>query len=57
MQTPPEFRPKKYVPVRNKIITTVGIILLSGVVGFGAGYAPVFRGLHHECLEAILRKS
>ena len=39
MQTPPEFRPKKYVPVRNKIITTVGIILLLGVVGFGAGYA------------------
>lgn len=39
MQTPAEFRPKKYVPVRNKIITTVGIILLSGVVGFGAGYA------------------
>lgn len=39
MQTPPEFRPKKYVPVRNKIITTAGIILLSGVVGFGAGYA------------------
>ena len=39
MQTPPEIRPKKYVPVRNKIITTVGIILLSGVVGFGAGYA------------------
>lgn len=39
MQTPPEFRTKKYVPVRNKIITTVGIILLSGVVGFGAGYA------------------
>lgn len=39
MQTPPEFRPKKYVPVRSKIITTVGIILLSGVVGFGAGYA------------------
>lgn len=39
MQTPPEFRPKKYIPVRNKIITTVGIILLSGVVGFGAGYA------------------
>ena len=34
MQTPPEFRPKTYVPVRNKIITTVGIILLSGVVGF-----------------------
>lgn len=39
MQTPPEFRPKKYVPVRNKIITSAGIILLSGVVGFGAGYA------------------
>ena len=39
MQTPPEYRPKKYVTVRNKIITTVGIILLSGVVGFGAGYA------------------
>ena len=39
MQTPPEFRPKTYVPVRNKIITTVGIILLSGIVGFGAGYA------------------
>lgn len=39
MQTPPEFRSKTYVPVRNKIITTVGIILLSGVVGFGAGYA------------------
>lgn len=39
MQTPPEFRPKTYVPVRNKIITTVGIILLSGVVGLGAGYA------------------
>ena len=38
MQTPPEFRPKTYVPVRNKIITTVGIILLSGIVGFGAGY-------------------
>lgn len=39
MQTPPEFRPKTYVPVRNKIITTVGIILLSGVVGFGTSYA------------------
>ena len=39
MQTPPEFRSKTYVPVRNKIITTVGIILLSGIVGFGAGYA------------------
>ena len=38
MQTPPEFRSKTYVPVRNKIITTVGIILLSGIVGFGAGY-------------------
>lgn len=39
MQTQPEFRSKTYVPVRNKIITTVGIILLSGVVGFGTGYA------------------
>ena len=39
MQTPPEFRSKTYVPVRNKIITTVGIVLLSGIVGFGAGYA------------------
>lgn len=39
MQTPPEFRSKTYVPVRNKIITTVGIILLSGFVGFGTGYA------------------
>lgn len=39
MQTPPEFRSKTYVPVRSKIITTVGIILLSGVVGFGTGYA------------------
>ena len=26
-------------------------ILTGGVAG------PVFRGLHHECLEAILRKS
>lgn len=75
MQTPPEFRPKTYVPVRNKILTTIGTIILSAIVGFGAGYAgshlsnntditikqetqkPVFRGLHHECLEAILRKS
>lgn len=39
MQTPHEFRPKTFVPVRNKIITTVGIILLSGIVGFGAGHA------------------
>lgn len=39
MQTPHEFRPKTFVPVRNKIITTVGIILLSSIVGFGAGYA------------------
>lgn len=39
MQTPHEFRPKTFVSVRNKIITTVGIILLSGIVGFGAGYA------------------
>ena len=39
MQTPPEFRPKTYVPIRNKIITTIGIILISGVVGFGSGYA------------------
>lgn len=39
MQTPPEFRSKTYVPVRNKIITTVGIILLSSFVGFGTGYA------------------
>lgn len=39
MQTPHEFRPKTFVPIRNKIITTVGIILLSGIVGFGAGHA------------------
>lgn len=39
MQTPHEFRSKTFVPVRNKIITTVGIILLSGIVGFGAGHA------------------
>ena len=39
MQTPPKFKPKTYVPVRNKILTTAGIILLSGIVGFGAGYA------------------
>lgn len=38
MQTPPEFKPKTYVPVRNKVLTTVGIVLLSGVVGFGSGY-------------------
>lgn len=38
MQTPPEFNPKTYVPVRNKVLTTVGIVLLSGVVGFGSGY-------------------
>ena len=24
---------------------------------FFGGERPVFRGLHHECLEAILRKS
>ena len=39
MQTPPEFKPRTYVPVRNKVLTTIGIILLSGIVGFGAGYA------------------
>ena len=39
MQTPPEFRPKTYVPVRNKILTTIGTIILSAIVGFGAGYA------------------
>lgn len=39
MQTPPEFRPKAYVPVQNKILTTIGTIILSAIVGFGAGYA------------------
>lgn len=39
MQTPPKFRPKTYVPVRNKILTTIGTIILSAIVGFGAGYA------------------
>lgn len=39
MQTSPEFRPKTYVPVRNKILTTIGTIILSAIVGFGAGYA------------------
>ena len=39
MQTPPKFKPRTYVPVRNKILTTAGIVLLSGIVGFGAGYA------------------
>ena len=39
MQTPSEFRPKTYVPVRNKILTTIGTIILSAIVGFGAGYA------------------
>lgn len=39
MQTPPEFRPKTYVPVQNKILTTIGTIILSAIVGFGAGYA------------------
>ena len=38
MQTPPKFKPRTYVPVRNKILTTAGIVLLSGIVGFGAGY-------------------
>ena len=36
MQTPPEFKPRTYVPVRNKILTTIGTIALSGIVGFGA---------------------
>ena len=27
------------------------------VLASGRSYTPVFRGLHHECLEAILRKS
>ena len=39
MQTPPEFRSKTYVPVHNKILTTIGIVLISGVVGFGSGFA------------------
>lgn len=38
MQTPPEFRSKTYVPVHNKILTTIGIVLISGVVGFGSGF-------------------
>lgn len=38
MQTPPEFKPKTYVPVRSKVLTTIGIVLLSGIVGFGSGY-------------------
>lgn len=38
MQKPPEFKSKTYVPMQNKIITTIGIVLLSGIIGFGSGY-------------------
>ena len=38
MQKPPEFKSKTYVPMQNKIITTIGIVLLSGIIGFCSGY-------------------
>ena len=34
----------------------IDFMLESKVLKFG-DFTPVFRGLHHECLEAILRKS
>ena len=40
------FDPKKFISILPML---VGIVLIIN--------SPVFRGLHHECLEAILRKS
>ena len=48
-------------------MTSIALALITspGITGRIAGgqdtvmleHIPVFRGLHHECLEAILRKS
>ena len=40
------FDPKKFISILPML---VGIVLIIN--------SPVFRGLHHECLEAVLRKS
>ena len=55
---------KKYLIVF--FVSMVPLIELRGAIPIAAGMGlpfvqyyiiPVFRGLHHECLEAILRKS
>ena len=40
-----------------KMITGVSKMCCDGVIQCLEKEKPVFRGLHHECLEAILRKS
>ena len=37
-QTPPKFKPKKYIPANNLIIVVVACAILSGIIGVGAGY-------------------
>lgn len=41
----------------KKVLFVVVFILIAFVSGMFFANKPVFRGLHHECLEAILRKS
>ncbi len=37
-ETPPKFKPKKYIPANNLILVVVACVILSSVIGFGAGY-------------------
>lgn len=39
------------------ILKKYGLDLISMIAPTSHQRIPVFRGLHHECLEAILRKS
>ena len=39
------------------LLVVMDSIKLNKTVVYHDLFLPVFRGLHHECLEAILRKS
>lgn len=41
----------------SRVIDKGAQIAKSNHAVLSAIFVPVFRGLHHECLEAILRKS
>ncbi len=37
-ETPPKFKPKKYIPANNMIVVVIACVILSSILGFGAGY-------------------
>lgn len=52
-----EYKTKNIYPAKENIFAAFKTTSLKDTKVVILGQDPVFRGLHHECLEAILRKS